>query len=324
MSTEVSIKDVARVAEVSVAAVSYTLNGKGDRYRIGRDTQERIRTGALRLGYQANSLARDIRMGNWHPVDSAGQTPAIRREVGLVVGAGSPASSLALIPGQELLLATEGFTTVIVALPADGEGTRRRLADLVTARFIGILCCPSLFTTVSSAVANQYPLIALSPWAAKTLLGKPHIAATRADTPIPPAAPLQSAPTTKPLPPSPVVVTESPPVIVPEPTPVADPTPTPAPVPVVVPEPAPTPTTEVPPPLVVPEPEPPAPVPTPVVVEPIQEPAPAPAVVESEAPPAERPEPVAEVPSPVVIPEPPPVIVPEPTPVADPTPTPAP
>jgi len=60
MSTSVSIKDVARAAEVSVAAVSYTLNGKGDRYRIGHDTQARIRAVALRIGSQwtAGFLAR--------------------------------------------------------------------------------------------------------------------------------------------------------------------------------------------------------------------------------------------------------------------------
>ena len=70
MSTPVSIKDIARMAEVSVAAVSYTLNGKGDRYRIGHDSQARIRAVALRLGYQPNSPARDIQAKNWHPADN--------------------------------------------------------------------------------------------------------------------------------------------------------------------------------------------------------------------------------------------------------------
>ena len=135
-----------------------------------------------------------------------------------MVGTGSPASSLALIPGQVLILAAEGFTAVIVALPADGESARSRLDELRTAGFFGILCCPSLFTAVASAVANQCPLIALSPWAAETLLGKHPVAGTRADTPIPLAAPIQPAPTTKPIP----VIT---PVVVAAPTPVAAPPP---------------------------------------------------------------------------------------------------
>ena len=135
-----------------------------------------------------------------------------------MVGTGSPASSLALIPGQELILATEGFTTVIVALPADGESARSRLTELGTAGFFGILCCPSLFTSVASAVANHCPLIALSPWSAETLLGKHPVAATRVDTPIPTATPLQPTPTTKPIPViTPVVVATPTPVVAPKP-----------------------------------------------------------------------------------------------------------
>ena len=109
MSIQVSIKDIARVAEVSVAAVSYTLNGKGDRYRIAHDTQARIRAIAVSLGYQPNSLARDIQAKNWHPADSMPIGTVIRREIGLVLGADSPSVSLALIPKQELLLAAESL-----------------------------------------------------------------------------------------------------------------------------------------------------------------------------------------------------------------------
>ena len=308
MSILVSIKDVAKAAEVSVSAVSYTLNGKGDRYRIGKDTQARIRAVALRLGYQPSSLARDIQANKWHPSDSAPTGMAIRREIGLVVGAGSPASTLALIPGQELILAAAGFTTVIITLPSDAGGLGRRLTEITAAGFSGILCCPSVFTAVATILANRCPLIALSPWAAESLLGKNHTDPT-------PLAP-------------PPVTPVPPPVVVPKPTPVVTPAPTPKPLPVVVPTPAPTPTPVVPP-IIVPAPEPvstptpappevisePAPTPTPVVVTPMPEPA----VVQPEPQPeAPTPEPVAEEPLP------PPVVIPEPTPVIDPIPTPEP
>lgn len=55
----VTIRDVAKVAGVSLTTVSHALNGKG---RIDQDTIERVRDAAERLGYEANQTARNLRV----------------------------------------------------------------------------------------------------------------------------------------------------------------------------------------------------------------------------------------------------------------------
>lgn len=55
----ITIRDVAKVAGVSLTTVSHALNGKG---RIDQDTINRVRDAADRLGYEANHAARNLRV----------------------------------------------------------------------------------------------------------------------------------------------------------------------------------------------------------------------------------------------------------------------
>ena len=59
-SKRVTIREVAKVAGVSVTTVSHALNGKG---RIDQETIQRVREAAERLGYQASHAARNLRGG---------------------------------------------------------------------------------------------------------------------------------------------------------------------------------------------------------------------------------------------------------------------
>ncbi|MBQ1520305.1 MAG: LacI family DNA-binding transcriptional regulator, partial [Clostridia bacterium] len=54
----VSMKDIARVCDVSVASVSKALNGHQD---ISAATRERILLTAREMGYTANSAARALK-----------------------------------------------------------------------------------------------------------------------------------------------------------------------------------------------------------------------------------------------------------------------
>jgi transcriptional regulator with XRE-family HTH domain len=56
----ISIKDVAREADVSVTTVSHALNDKG---RLNPDTRQRVRDVAERLGYKPNPAARSLVSG---------------------------------------------------------------------------------------------------------------------------------------------------------------------------------------------------------------------------------------------------------------------
>ncbi|RYG22072.1 LacI family transcriptional regulator, partial [bacterium] len=71
----VSIRDVADHVGVSIGTVSHALNGNA-KARISKETQERIRSAALELGYRPNSLARSLWRGK---TDTIGLLIAGRR-----------------------------------------------------------------------------------------------------------------------------------------------------------------------------------------------------------------------------------------------------
>lgn len=58
-----SIKEIAKLANVSQGTASMVLNGKGDKYRISAATQRKILEAAKQLNYQPNISARRLRSG---------------------------------------------------------------------------------------------------------------------------------------------------------------------------------------------------------------------------------------------------------------------
>ena len=57
---KITIKDIAAEAGVSIALVSFVMNGKSDGkggYRVNKETAERIRSVAEHLNYQPNDAA---------------------------------------------------------------------------------------------------------------------------------------------------------------------------------------------------------------------------------------------------------------------------
>ncbi|WP_199616991.1 LacI family DNA-binding transcriptional regulator [Paenibacillus alkalitolerans] len=56
-----SIKEIAKLAEVSLTTASIVINGKGDQYRISAQTQQRILEAARTLNYRPNISARRLR-----------------------------------------------------------------------------------------------------------------------------------------------------------------------------------------------------------------------------------------------------------------------
>jgi LacI family transcriptional regulator len=56
-----SIKDISKLAEVSISTASFVLNGKGDQMRISASTQQKIFKAAKTLNYRPNISARHLR-----------------------------------------------------------------------------------------------------------------------------------------------------------------------------------------------------------------------------------------------------------------------
>jgi LacI family transcriptional regulator len=62
MQKRVSLKDIAERVGVSIALVSYVLNGQEKEKRVGSEVVKKIRMAAEELNYQPNQIARSLRM----------------------------------------------------------------------------------------------------------------------------------------------------------------------------------------------------------------------------------------------------------------------
>lgn len=68
MLKKVSLKDVAQRAGVSTALVSFVLNGKSDKYRVGEETTKRILKVAKEMNYKPNLAAKALRSNETHTI----------------------------------------------------------------------------------------------------------------------------------------------------------------------------------------------------------------------------------------------------------------
>lgn len=60
---KISIKDIAQQLDVSIALVSYVLNGKEKEARVGKEIALKIKQTAQQLNYQPNMIARTLKSG---------------------------------------------------------------------------------------------------------------------------------------------------------------------------------------------------------------------------------------------------------------------
>jgi DNA-binding LacI/PurR family transcriptional regulator len=111
MGQAVGIKDVAEQAGVSITTVSHALNGKG---RLSNETRRRVCAVAERLGYQPNSMARNLAGGRSGLI---GLTVAQASETGFAVSDFAYFSQLISAAGVAAL--DRGYALVL------GSGTQR-------------------------------------------------------------------------------------------------------------------------------------------------------------------------------------------------------
>jgi LacI family transcriptional regulator len=68
MNKKVSLKDIANHVGVSTALVSYVLNNKEKKARVGKEVAEKIRKAALKFNYQPNLIAKSLKMGRTNTI----------------------------------------------------------------------------------------------------------------------------------------------------------------------------------------------------------------------------------------------------------------
>jgi len=240
MSSQVSIFDVAKAGGVSICTVSRVINGKTSGVRISPTTRQRILAIARQMGYQADPIARDVALGKGAPARPAVATPAVisnekaqmtaaetkRRQIRVILSATSSAEVLGLIPDIESTLESAGYQLATIIVPAESTAAHERITRLFGDGLAGILCCPSLYPTVSEMASGKCPAIVLWQGAGKAMLnsvssGQLAVGSPGVEQPEPapalPPKPTPVAPIATPKPvivvPVPIIVTEPPPVI---------------------------------------------------------------------------------------------------------------
>jgi LacI family transcriptional regulator len=98
----ITLKELSSRLELSQSTVSRIVNGEADKYRIARETQQRVLQAAALYGYTANTVARSLRKKRSYTV-------------GVIVPEISEGYSTAVIGGIEDELLKDGFFYFVVS-----------------------------------------------------------------------------------------------------------------------------------------------------------------------------------------------------------------
>jgi LacI family transcriptional regulator len=122
-----TIKDVARVAGVSIATVSATLNGTA---RVSEKRSRRIWDAVQAVGYTPHGIARSLRLGH-------------TRSIGLVVGDISNPFFTSLAKAVEARASAAGYMVILANSDENPEKEIGLLKLLLEQRVAGILLAPA-------------------------------------------------------------------------------------------------------------------------------------------------------------------------------------
>jgi LacI family transcriptional regulator len=122
-----TIKDVARVAGVSIATVSATLNGTA---RVSEKHTQRVWDAVRAVGYTPHAIARSLRLGH-------------SRSIGLVLGDISNPFFTSLAKAVEARASAAGYLVTLVNSDENPEKEANLLRVLLEQRVAGILLAPA-------------------------------------------------------------------------------------------------------------------------------------------------------------------------------------
>ncbi len=100
--TQITLKELAALLQLSQSTVSRIVNGEGAAHRIAEETQQRVLHAAALHGYQANSVARSLRQKRSYTI-------------GVIVPEISEGYSTAVLSGIEDELLKDGFFYFVVS-----------------------------------------------------------------------------------------------------------------------------------------------------------------------------------------------------------------
>ena len=139
----VKLKDVAREAGVSIAAVSYSLNGGGT---IGSEVRARVKEVADRLGYRPNRSAQAVRTGR-------------SMTLGLVLPDLNNPYYPALARSFEHAARQAGYTTILIDTSGSVEEELEGIRQLENHGVAGAIWCQTSDKLAASAVEYAMPIV---------------------------------------------------------------------------------------------------------------------------------------------------------------------
>jgi len=122
MSKRLNLYDIARAAGTTRTVVSLVINGKADKYRIARNTQEKVRAVVRQTGYTPNLFIRDLFLK--------------RRDLVGVQGAGSPETVSAVVTPA---LSSAGYGVKLATLAADPAAAFAQVTGLMNSGAVVVM-----------------------------------------------------------------------------------------------------------------------------------------------------------------------------------------
>jgi len=148
MEKRVSLKDIARKSGVSIATVSYVLNGHEDEKRIRKEVVDRVRKSAEELNYQPNQIARSLRKRS-------------SSTIGMIVAdiANPFFSQMARIVENEA--AANGYTVIFGSSDEDASKSEALVISFLNRQVDGLIIVPAegSETQIINLVRRRIPLV---------------------------------------------------------------------------------------------------------------------------------------------------------------------
>ncbi|MBQ8081579.1 MAG: LacI family DNA-binding transcriptional regulator, partial [Clostridia bacterium] len=145
MPQEVTIKDIARAAEVSVATVSRVIN---DNYPVSQEVRERVTRVMAELHYRPNAIAQSLRSNK-------------SNMAGLIVADLSNQYFMNAVKGIEKVLMAKGYHLVVASSDGRPEKERQLIQAMISKR-LDALCIASVDQegeSIRQAISSGTPIV---------------------------------------------------------------------------------------------------------------------------------------------------------------------
>lgn len=142
------MKDIAQIVGVSTATVSFVINGKGPEKNISKGMINRVLSAVSRLGYQPNTLAKNLRQGRSHII-------------GFLVSDISLPFFSQLASFLESRMADHGYTILMISLGKEGRNFQNALKILKGRCVDGYVIAgiPSLKEQLQRLISSNIPVV---------------------------------------------------------------------------------------------------------------------------------------------------------------------